>query len=219
MNIAILDDGICHDEFNIFIKTICVGKAVNNETFYQNDHYSHATVIAKILLKYCRPDQVIDVVFLNKDDKADISDMCSALEYCLENDIDVINLSCGIANFDRNSADYHRLVDVCRKLYEKGKVIYAAQNNNGRITVPACFPYTLSVENKESRKIKILSMYRRSDIYTTGKHIVNINGRKTVTAASNSYACVYAASQHFLKKAADNVEYSPLFTADFSFFQ
>lgn len=218
MKLAIVDDGICREEFSMPIETVCIGKKVDKKTFYQDDHYSHATVITKIILKYCRPESITDIVFLNKDDSADISDLCSALEYCLEKNFDVINLSCGIEKFDKESDLYHRLVSVCRKLYEKNTVIYSAQNNYGNITVPANFPYTVSVENNEKIKSRFLSLYRRSDIYTTGSHDIRINKKVITTSNSNSYACAYAVSQHFVKNPAKDVEYSPLFTADLSFF-
>ena len=67
--------------------------------------------------------------------------MCTALEYCSELKVDVINLSSGCSFYDSNTAVYARLVAVCRKLYYRGVKIFAAQNNVGNMTIPAQFPY------------------------------------------------------------------------------
>lgn len=192
MVIAIVDDGICKSEISTPVETYRVGSMKEKGTV-QNNHESHATVCAKIIEKYCKPDKFIDVVFLDADGSAKITDMCLALEFCCDLNADVINLSNGIEIYDKKTDEYKRLLGICRKLYYKGVKIYAAQSNHGGQTIPANFPYTISVEQLDKKQNKICSLYRKSDIYTNGRHTVSINGKKTRTIKCNSYACAYAA--------------------------
>lgn len=153
MKIAVLDNGIYKDALHSKIETYIIGNSVNTE-FVQENRDSHATICAKIIEKYSSPDVIIDVVFLGNDGTANAEDLCDALEFCLDYEkIDVINLSNGIEIFDKNSDIYKRIVEVCKRLYEKGVKIFAAQSNNGRITLPSDLPYTISVEQFDRKKI------------------------------------------------------------------
>ena len=195
MTVAVLDNGICSDELKTPIRHVCVGASVD-KTFRQRDKTSHGTVCAKIIEKYCDVDELVDVTFVGENDKAGITDMCEALELCLNENVDVINLSCGIEDYSADSAEYNRLLDICKRLYDKKIIIYAAQNNIGRLTIPANFPYTLSVEQKDNKQNKLTSLFRRSDIYTSGKHLIKLDNKYTFTTACNSFACAYATSKY-----------------------
>lgn len=193
MVIAIIDDGICAEEISIPLELHLVGR-YKDYSFRQTKHNSHATVCAKIIEKYSSPDLIIDIPFLDSADSADLSDMCEALEYCSRLNVDIVNLSCGSAFFNRDTADYERLKDVCRKMYYRGVKIFTAQNNKGCITIPAQFPYVTSVEQYNKKRNCIRSFFRRSDIYTQGAHSITLNGVSKTTQACNSYACAYASA-------------------------
>ena len=202
MIIAMLDDGICKNEILTPIEAYCIGKE-RNEDFIQRDCESHATICAKIIEKYCMPDKFIDIAFLGENGAADIIDLCLALELCFTLEVDVINLSNGIENYNEKSEEYQRLLSICKKISDKGVKIYAAQSNRGRQTIPANFPCTISVEQLERRQNILYSLYRKSDIYANGKHIIHINGKKYKTIKCNSYACAYAVSQ--MKRTKSNI--------------
>lgn len=215
MIIAILDNGICKEEILTEVNTYCIGNAITNG-FVQKNPLSHATICAKIIEKYCKPDKLIDIVFLGEDGTANMLDLCLALELCLSLNVDVINLSSGIDIYNADSDDYRRLLAVCRQLYVKGIKIYAAQSNSGRLTIPANFPYTISVEQINPESNLLCALYRRSDVYTKGNHAIQINGKRIVSWKCNSYACAYAVSQVEYKKnpIRNRIFLSGLFSSD-----
>lgn len=218
MVIAILDDGICHDEINSPVETFCIRKELKKNKFVQKDHFSHATICAKIIEKYCNPEKILDIVFLDEDRKGNISDLCTALNMCIDKNVDVINLSNGIERFDINSGEYKELYELCKKIYYKNIIIYAAQSNSGRVTIPADFPYVKSVEQYDITMNRLLSLYRRSDIYTKGYHSIIIKGERLKVESSNSYACAYAVSNHNKKNIAYFLR-GNLITSNFSYFK
>lgn len=194
MRIAILDNGICFRECRSRTVSYRVGSSVKSD-FVQDDPYSHATVCAKIIEKYSAPDELIDIAYAGNDGTAELSDLCDALELALSLDADIINLSCGIDIFASCSVGYQRLLDICRELYVKGVIIFAAQSNDCRVTIPAAFPYTVSVEQADLETNVLCSLYRRSDIYTNGNHFLRISGKGMLSGKCNSYACAYAAAR------------------------
>lgn len=201
MIIAIIDDGICKEEISSPVEVHLVG-CFKDLNFEQDDHYSHGTICAKIIEKYSSPDKIIDIPFLNKEESADLLDMCTALEYCSELKVDVINLSSGCSFYDSNTAVYARLVAVCRKLYYRGVKIFAAQNNVGNMTIPAQLPYVISVEQYDKGRMSTQSLFRRSDIYTESVHSIVLNGVKKKSMLCNSYACAYASACEIAGKKA-----------------
>ena len=95
------------------------------------------------------------------------------------------------------------MADVCRALHEKGVKIYAAQNNIGRITIPAEFPFAVSVEQKDRIQNILTSIYRRSDIYTSGRHLIRLGGEDHYTEECNSFACAYATAKNLDGESGD----------------
>ena len=199
MTVAVLDNGIYAEELETPVRHFSVGSAVDSG-FIQTNERSHGTVCAKIIEKYSSVDEILDVTFIGKDGKADISDMSEALEFCLDKKVDAINLSCGIEDYTIDSKEYRRLSDVCKKLFDNNIKIFASQNNIGRITIPAALPYTISVEQKDSKLNKLTSVYRKSDIYINGKHLIKLGNRYGFTEACNSFACAYATAEYSNKR-------------------
>ncbi len=198
MIVAILDDGICRKEIKTKVERYCVGKSVDPKSTF-DDRKSHATICAKIIEKYSYPQKFYDIVFLGSNDTANPDDVISAFEFCLGLDIDVINLSNGIEICGAKDDYMQRLLNVCRKLYEKGVYIFAAQSNSGMATVPALFDCTISVEQIRFVSNIMRLPYRKSDIYTNGVHMIYLDGKKYFTTMCNSYSCPYAVAK-FINK-------------------
>lgn len=90
--------------------------------------------------------KIVPVKVLNDDGSGSISDLINAIEWCISNNIKVVNMSLG-------SQAYHpQLETICQKAYNKGIILIAAAGNNHRAVArtietdfPAIFDSVLSV--------------------------------------------------------------------------
>lgn len=80
-------------------------------------------------------------VIEDKESKGDIKKLMIALEWCLQNKIQIISLSIGT----RSSLDGELLKPVLWKLYEMGVIVIAAFNNQNTLTYPAAFDFVIGV--------------------------------------------------------------------------
>jgi subtilisin len=99
-----------------------------------------------------------------------VSDIIQGIEWCVQYQMDIINMSFGMKNHSKAlEAAVHHAVN-------SGKVIVASSGNNGKLNqldYPARFPQTISVgATTRSHKIAAFSNRgRRIDIYAPGEKI------------------------------------------------
>ncbi|MBR6366280.1 MAG: hypothetical protein IKS10_09350 [Lachnospiraceae bacterium] len=210
MTIAILDDGV-HDG-TIITETYHIDLTEGNEPI---PFSSHGTVCAKIIEKYGDVDRFIDIRILEPDRRGCIEGLIKALDRCLKMDIDVINISCGIELFMMDDPKVRKLHRMVLRLKRKGTLIFAAQSNVGRLTVPAAFPEVISVEHAAYFRNRIHSIYRISDVYIRAPRVVRLNKAFIVSYLQNSYSCAMACAKasksvSFVQKTKMKRHYFPL---------
>ena len=188
MKIAILDDEINSSLLNIPVQSfsICNGE-IRAMKSYCTQNISHSTICAKIIETYGIVNELLCISILNSDGMGILDDLIIALEYCIEMNIDIINLSNGITNFFIFSESYNSLFDICMRLKLKGVKIVAAQSNNDKITIPSDFPNVYGVEYFFCTKKHI----RDSNFYVLRPISIKLKGHKILLNKSNSYACAF----------------------------
>ncbi len=109
----------------------------------KGSNLTHATMCAKKFLDNfygCCEIYFIEIL----DDSGfttNISSLLIALQWCLENEIDIINLSIGTTVM----ADMPVLYKKINRLIAKGVIIVSASSNNNKMTFPAYFPNIIGV--------------------------------------------------------------------------
>ena len=84
--------------------------------------------------------ELYSVKVLNSKNQASVSDVIKGIEWCIDNNIDIINMSFGM---DTNSV---LLENVVKKAYKKGILMVAAAGNNvSNIQYPAKYEEVISV--------------------------------------------------------------------------
>ena len=83
--------------------------------------------------------EIYSVKILDSGNKASISSVIKAIEWCIKNDIDVINMSFGLHQ------DSKLLHEYIKKAAENNITIVAAAGNNGRVQYPAKYDEVISV--------------------------------------------------------------------------
>lgn len=207
MKIAIIDDGVNISDLyfekveqNLIIEDsleVCERKDESNKI-------SHGTICGAIIKKYAKEASIISIKILDEiTRKGNVNKLCRAIEWCLENDIDIINLSNGSIYY----GDFEKLRNVCNKAFDKGAYIIAAKNNNDMFTIPACLPNVLGVkcENKSIMNRYFNNIYKgihmQKKAYDGIEFLVNSmhklikkNGDIYITQRCNSYANAYFTS-------------------------
>lgn len=110
------------------------------------------------------PDCVISSVqILDENGQGGINKLRQAFEWCLEEKIDIVNLSLGTTNF----RDKEVLQQIVNDYVRKGLIIIAAFSNEYVTTYPAFFSNVIGVAVKNNKKSA--DSLRR---FRNGEHII-----------------------------------------------
>ncbi len=195
VHVAVIDDGINKALYGgIALKhdiVITNELAIEERTNYNPYIKSHGTVCTAIIEKYCKGIEISSIRILNDKYHGGIKQLVKAMEWCIENEIKIINLSAGTVSYwDR--AELKTIVDKACKI---GIVIVAANNNDGFITYPASFPKVIGVKCDRSDNLDegcIVYDFEPPDgieVTACGKHLlVDYCGNAVMTDNWNSYS-------------------------------
>lgn len=169
MNVIIIDSGLNELENDFFvneIKGITIEKqgskfVYNNE---YNDNWGHGTIVANILTKYLNLKINLFIINIFKNEiSVDIDLLVEALEYCTTIQCDLIQISLGIL-YSNN-----KLIQVIKKLTNRGIIIVSAFDNDKGISYPAAYNEVIGVD--VSSQYKIIENYSIND-----NNIIDIMG-------------------------------------------
>ena len=189
IKVAIIDDGVCVDkikqqDINLF-RINKQGLIMRTKNYPKT--LTHGTLCAAIIsemTRYYHEINSIKVKVKNKNGK--IEALISAIDYCVANNIDVINLSMGSTSLD----DEISLREATKQAYNAGIIVVAAHSNENKKTYPASFEQVIGVRHSEKARNGI---YHRkgdlnSDFCTYAKVPLTLK-RKVITAQpANSFA-------------------------------
>jgi hypothetical protein len=141
--IALIDSGI-HSEFLSCVDCfyhIEENRIISNMNTGSVDS-THGGICAYILRKYVSDCKVYSLEILEENGKTNIKKLKIALEWCLDNEVDLISLSLGSTDLFKSN----ELYESVKKLYLKNIFIIAAANNCNSITYPASFEEVFGVK-------------------------------------------------------------------------
>ena len=140
IKVAVLDTGIDYnhpelvDSFRGGARFISTDLIPNNQDLFDDSWNSHGTHIAGIIAAASNDIEVVGVApdislyavkILDGGGSGHISDLIAGIEWAIENDMDIINLSIGLRN------DSQALAEACARAYEAGILLVAAAGNTG----------------------------------------------------------------------------------------
>lgn len=208
IKIAVIDNGInrdlvnkekLRDEFVVDANNEC--KEEHSEI--QITDFMHGTICALIIEKYC-PDCVFSSIrILDQSGKGGIEKIEPALEWCCQNNVNVVNLSLGTTHFKENE----KLSKLINKYTHMGLIIIAAISNIGFFTYPASFSNVIGVAAMNS-PLPYTNDYIHLgiDAVVPSEHIIKLKDQEHKTSLSNSYAAPYVSSL-VLKKMIESETY------------
>lgn len=189
IHVCVIDDGICGNEINIY-KNIQIRNDKAVDSFEVCKSNSHGTGCAKVIVKHAEKEILLSSVsILNVQRKGNIQSLCTAFEWCVENDVDIINLSLGSVFFK----DKEKLLDAVNRCVKNGIIIVGATSNEGYVTFPASFTNILGVRAFEESWIKGCNVRYDTNLgfgllEAQGNERIYIDGTEKTTSWCNSIA-------------------------------
>lgn len=148
MRIAIIDSGIDfkHERLKnckvsgVLLRFLDTSKLVTSSDFI--DYTGHGTACAYIIHKYVSDAELVAVKIFHNNTSPNEELLCEAINWCIKNDINIINLSIGV----QAEIPMHKLSKICEEAYKQDIFMIAAANNDIHLKCyPAYFPWVFGV--------------------------------------------------------------------------
>lgn len=201
LKIAILDNGIDEN-----ILTLCglSGIIQHNKGAADNNGalILHGTNCAIIIGLNCSNVQLYSYEILDNAGKGSVTALKSAFDWCLSNNIRLVNLSFGTTHFKDKSI----IRQLVNQYANRGIIIVAATANSGYTAFPASVSSVIGVRNGDIFGIDDESLRERGvDFTASSEHKFQLAGENITIQKSNSYAAPYVTAM-IGQLLADNPE-------------
>ena len=188
IRVALIDSGVDKTHPKITENSIVYTESLLDTEL---DDSGHGTACANILLEVSSQIELISIKVLDANLKGECSDLIIALQWCLDNDIDIINLSLGC-----NQESYKlELFELLEKIYLKGIVVVVANSNDKKEkSYPAGFSSVITVvsheKEHEGKIFSVSSLGVDFSVFTQGDSFAWKN-HSTKVVLGNSFATPY----------------------------
>jgi len=213
IKIAIIDSGINkdHPKFKEISNLQGYNLLDNSDNFsddgIEGSNGGHGTGVFSIIIDHLRPNLNCYSFFVIKifDKRGFTSEdyLIKALQYCISNKVDIINLSMGIETNNPSK----ELKNVCEQVYKNNSILIAAASDNSVATFPAYFENVYGVLGGILESSKDFGVIENSPIELIGKgnlqRVASLNG----TSAFNSGNSLAAA--HITGLLAEIIRLNP----------
>jgi subtilisin family serine protease len=137
-----IDSGVnsAHPHVGNIAGGVAIGLQGETPAGYE-DRLGHGTAVAALLHQQAPEAQLIAVKVFDRTLATSCDTVIRAIHWCLQNEIDVINLSLGTAN----PAHRTRFADAVSQIHAHGKAIVSAYDVNGTTALPGCLPGVIAV--------------------------------------------------------------------------
>jgi len=141
VRIGMIDTGVnaAHPHVGNIAGGVTIGP--EDETPGYQDQLGHGTAIAALLHQQAPEAELIAVKVFDRTLATNRDTVIRAIDWCLQNEIDIINLSLGTANPSHRT----QFEDAVHRIRALGKAIVSAHDVNGALALPGCLPGVIAV--------------------------------------------------------------------------
>lgn len=145
----------------------------------------HEKVTLKIIQSKCKNSEIYYASVLDENNTSSIENIVSALNWCIENKVDVICMSFATLTDDS------LLKDAINKALSKNIIITASCINlSDKKYYPAMYDGVISVSEGLNKNATIIMKNKKISVMIDGKKL-----QKTGTSVSNAYVCGYISDE------------------------
>ena len=187
VKVAIIDNGINSERFDVE-NDIEITSELKIRNVDKNviTMFTHGTMCAYVIKKYYDDVVFSSIKIFDENNKTSIKQVVKAIEWCIYNDIKVINMSIGTSNYKR----VQELNGIVQKAKEKGCIIIAACCCENIVTYPASFKSVIGVKAsillREGEYIYDIAALDGIEITACSKH--KLPYKKLKNSCENYYA-------------------------------
>lgn len=182
IKIGIVDTEIRTDQIIFSKNYFCSADETNNRT-----SMLHGTEIANVLLSLNPCLDITAIPILNSNIKGSASDLVTAIEKCIDQKVDFINLSLGYSSNNENIISM--LHEICLEAKRNNILIVAAKaNDKNKIAYPAEFSEIISVDSNIEQK-SYCSITKNDIIFNF--NVLYMWGKEIKIREGNSYLVPY----------------------------
>lgn len=105
------------------------------------DYIGHGTAVAGAIREKAPDAQLYAVKVFDRALTTNIKAIIKAIDWCVENEMDLINLSLGTVNIEHREV----IKQAVRRAAERGTVLVAAREMSGKPSLPGCLPSVIGV--------------------------------------------------------------------------
>ncbi|MFD2114169.1 S8 family serine peptidase [Paenibacillus yanchengensis] len=199
IRVAIMDSGIDASHKDLEGKVLKEYNAIEDNVYSTSvDVFGHGTAIAGIIsaidndfgiLGVTQNVELVSVKVLDDEGRGNIDDFVKGIKWCIENDVEIINMSFGIMR------DHELLKESINEAVNNGILIVASVGNKFRneVDYPAAYQNVISVTGIDSFEKKLSSAATgKVDFSAPGVDVLSLApGDKYGVFTGTSYATAY----------------------------
>ncbi len=189
VKVAVLDSGV------EFISGVPVEKSINlvkdeqDLTYYMNDMTGHGTAVAGIIYQIAPSAKIYSVRVLNSENRGRLSDIVAGIYWCIEQDVDIINMSFG------TNVESEILRKAVQSAAQHGILMVSSAGNGGdksAVEYPAAYPEVIAVGavGADAQKTEESATGEEVELAAPGEQILtkSILGLETVSSGTSMAA-------------------------------
>ena len=151
IKIAVLDSGLDSDMMQeLKAKNQIIGKKSFYYDYYSEkviageeteDQNGHGTCCVSVMLQHFSEVEFYIIKMLNVSGMANGSVLAAALDFAASLDVDIVSVCASLLVRQQDTV----IQDLCRKIYESGKLLFTSVRNRCLSSEPACYPTVVGV--------------------------------------------------------------------------
>ena len=136
VKVGIIDSGVnpAHPHVGGIAGGVRITAGDSNSSDDYLDYLGHGTAVAGAIREKAADAELHAVKVFDRALTTNIESIIKAIDWCIDNQIDVINLSLGTTNLDHREA----IEAVVSRAVDKNVVIVAAREMSGKLSLPGC---------------------------------------------------------------------------------
>ncbi len=143
MRVAVIDSGVNarHPHIGPVAGGVSVGATGEIEEGPYSDFLGHGTAVMAAIQEKAPEAEYFVVKLFHASLRTSTGNLLRALEWAIENEMHVVNLSLGT----RNSEHTERFAAVAARAAERGVLLVSARDSDGQACLPGCLPGVIGV--------------------------------------------------------------------------